>query len=95
LFLTGFYRFKNAIPSRSLPLLSVALLVCVKRMSTEKEVERDIDSVEVGENDVFFVGFNDSMELGKKYGAQLGIMHVLELSLMVLFKKKGINSGYI
>ena len=27
------------------------------------------------------------MELGKKYGAQLGIMHVLELALMALFKK--------
>jgi hypothetical protein len=28
------------------------------------------------------------MELGKKYGTQLGAIHVLELSLMVLFKKK-------
>ena len=56
-------------------------------MSTEKEVERDIDSMEVGGNDGFFVGFNDSMELGKKYGTQLGIMHVLELALMALFKK--------
>ena len=27
------------------------------------------------------------MELGKKYGAQLGVIHVLELSLMVLLKK--------
>ena len=35
----------------------------------------------------FFVGFNDSMELGKKYGAQLGVIHVLELALMALFKK--------
>ena len=26
------------------------------------------------------------MELGKKYGAQLGVIHVLELSLMVLLK---------
>ena len=56
-------------------------------MPTEKEVERDIDGAEVEKNDVFFVGFNDSMELGKKYGAQLGIIHVLELFLMALFKK--------
>ena len=54
-------------------------------MSTEKEVERDIDGAEVGTNDKFFVSFNDSMELGKKYGTQLGIMHVLELALMALF----------
>ena len=27
------------------------------------------------------------MELGKKYGAQLGIIHVLELALMALFEK--------
>jgi hypothetical protein len=52
-------------------------------MSTEKEVERDIDGAEVGKW-WFFVGFNDNMELGNKYGAQLGVMHVLELSLMVL-----------
>ena len=36
---------------------------------------------------MFFVGFNDSMELGKTYGAQLGVIHVLGLSLMVLLKK--------
>jgi hypothetical protein len=53
LFLTGFYRFKNAIPSRSLSLLSVALLVCIKRMPTEKEVERDIEGAEVGKSDGF------------------------------------------
>ena len=40
-----------------------------------------------------FVGFNDNMELGKKYGVQLGIIHVLELSLMVLIKKKVSNLG--
>ena len=34
-----------------------------------------------------FVGFNDNMELGKKYGAHLGVIHVLELSLLVLLKK--------
>ena len=27
------------------------------------------------------------MELGKKYGAQLDVMHVIELALMALFKK--------
>jgi hypothetical protein len=34
-------------------LLSVALLVCIKRMPTEKEVERDIDGAEVGGDDGF------------------------------------------
>ena len=56
-------------------------------MSTEKEVERDIDGVEVGGDDEFVIGFNDSMELGKKYGAKLDIMHVKELALMALFKQ--------
>eukprot|EP00957_Ditylum_brightwellii_P002397 183773-Ditylum_brightwellii.AAC.1 len=64
-------------------------------MSTEKEVERDIDGAEVGKNDVFFVSFNDNMELGKNYSAQLGVIHALELALMDLFKnhKKRIKSG--
>eukprot|EP00957_Ditylum_brightwellii_P092772 7063416-Ditylum_brightwellii.AAC.1 len=44
-------------------------------MSTEKEVERDIDGAEVGGDDGFFIGFNDNMELVKKYGAQLGVIH--------------------
>ena len=39
------------ISSCSFPLLSVALLVCIKRMSTEKEMERDIDGAEVGGDD--------------------------------------------
>eukprot|EP00957_Ditylum_brightwellii_P010490 795483-Ditylum_brightwellii.AAC.1 len=56
-------------------------------MSTEKEVERDIYGAEVGEM-MFFVGFNDNMELVKKYGAQLVAVHVLELSLMALLKKQ-------
>ena len=56
-------------------------------MSTEKEVERDVDGVEVGWDDGFVVGFKDDMELGKKYGTQLGIIHVLELvALMTLLK---------
>ena len=56
-------------------------------MSTEKEVERDIDGAEVGGDDSFFIGFKDDMELGKKYGTQLGIIHVLELvALMTLLK---------
>jgi hypothetical protein len=74
----------NAIPSRPFSILSVALLVCIKRMSTEKEVERDVDGVEVGGGDGFVVGFKDDMELGKKYGAQLGVIHVLKLALMTL-----------
>ena len=56
-------------------------------MSTEKEVERDVDGVEVGGDDGVIIGFKDDMELGKKYGAQLGIMHVLELvALMTLLQ---------
>ena len=72
------------ISSCSFSLLSVALLVCIKRMSTEKEVERDVDGVEVGGDDGFVVGFKDDMEKGKKYGAQLGVIHVLKLALMTL-----------
>jgi hypothetical protein len=45
----GFY----FISSCSFPLLSVALLVCIKRMSTEKEVERVIDGAAVGGDDGF------------------------------------------
>ena len=57
-------------------------------MSTEKEVERGVDGVEVGGDDGFVVGFKDDMELGKKYDTQLGIIHVLELvALMALLKK--------
>ena len=41
------------ISSCSFPLLSVALLVCIKRMPTEEEVERDIDGAEVGGDDGF------------------------------------------
>jgi hypothetical protein len=48
--------------------------------------------VQKWENDGFSIGVNDSMELGKKYGAQLGIIHVLELALMALFEKI-INNG--
>ena len=36
------------ISSCSFSLFSVALLNNLKRMSTEKEVERDVDGVEVG-----------------------------------------------
>jgi hypothetical protein len=43
----------NFISSCSFSLLSVALLVCIKRMSTEKEVERDIDGAKVGGDDGF------------------------------------------
>ena len=67
------------ISSCSSPLLSFPLLNNLKRMSTEKEVERDIDDVEVGGDDGVTIGFKDDMELGKKYGAQLGFKHVLEL----------------
>ena len=78
----------NAIPSRPFSILSVALLVCIKRMPTEKEVERDVDGVEVGGDDGFVVGFKDDMELGKKYDTQLGIIHVLQVvALMTLLKK--------
>ena len=56
-------------------------------MSTEKEVERDVDGVEVGGDDGFVVGFKDDMELGKRYGNQLDMTHVLELALMTLLKK--------
>ena len=68
-------------------ILSVALLVCIKRVPTEKEVEKDVDDVEVGGDDGFVVVFKDDMELGKKYGTQLGVIHVLELvALMILLK---------
>eukprot|EP00957_Ditylum_brightwellii_P163447 12444066-Ditylum_brightwellii.AAC.1 len=56
-------------------------------MSNEKEVERDIDGVEVGRDDGFVVGFKDNMELSKKYSTHLGIIHVLESALMTLLKK--------
>ena len=55
-------------------------------MPTEKEVERDIDGVEVGRDDGFFIAFKDDAKLSKKYGTQLGIIHVLELALMALLK---------
>jgi hypothetical protein len=54
------------ISSCSFSLLSVALLVCITRMPTEKEVERDIDGAEVGKNDAFFIGFKDDAKLNKK-----------------------------
>ena len=41
-------------------------------------MERDVDGVEVGGDDGFVVVFKDDMEVGKKYGAQLGDIHVLE-----------------
>ena len=47
-------------------------------------MERDVDGVEVGGDDGFVVGFKDDMEKGKKYGAQLGVIHVLKLALMTL-----------
>ena len=64
-------------------------------MSTEKEVERDVDGVEVEGDDSFIIDFINVMDLGKMYVTQLGIIHVLELSLMVLLKKpkKEIKSG--
>jgi hypothetical protein len=77
----------NVIPSRPFSILSVALLVCIKRMSTEKEVERDADGVEVGGDDGFVAGFKDDIDLGTKDDTQLGIIHVLELALMTLLKK--------
>jgi hypothetical protein len=64
-------------------------------VSTEKEVERDVDGVEVGGDDDFVVGFKDDMELGKKYATQLGAIHVIKLPLMTLLKKhkKQIENG--
>ena len=56
-------------------------------MSTEKEVERDIDDVEVGGDDGFVVGFKHEMELGKKYDTQLGVIHAVQLALMAVLKK--------
>jgi hypothetical protein len=56
-------------------------------VSTEKEVERDVDGVEVGGDDGFGVVFKDTMELGRKYGTQLGTIHVIKLPLMTLLKK--------
>ena len=96
LVLIPWWTFFNVIPSRPFSILSVDLLVCIIRMSSEKEVERDVDGVEVGGDDGFVVEFKDDMELGKKYGTQLGIIHVLELvALMTLLKKdkKQIKSG--
>ena len=56
-------------------------------MSTEKEVERDVDGVKIEGKDGFVVVVKDDMELGKKYGTQLGIIHVLELvALMTLLQ---------
>ena len=56
-------------------------------MPTEKEVERDIDGVEVGGDDGFFIGFKDDAKLSKKYGTQLGAIHVIKLHLLTLLKK--------
>ena len=59
-------------------------------------MERDVDGVEVGGDDGFVVGFKDDMELGKKYGTQLAIIHILQVvALMTLLKKayKQIKSG--
>ena len=50
-------------------------------------MERDVDGVEVGGDDGVIISFKDDMELGKKYGAQLGIMHVLDSVLMTLLRK--------
>ena len=56
-------------------------------MPTEKEVERDIDGVEVGGDDGFVVGFKDDAKLSKKYGTQLGTIHLIKLHLLTLLKK--------
>ena len=40
-----------------------------------------------GGSDGFVVVFKDDMELGKKYGTQLGFIYVLDLALMTLLKK--------
>ena len=87
LVLIPWWTFFNVIPSRPFSILSVDLLVCIIRMSSEKEVERDVDGVEVGGDDGFVVEFKDDMELGKKYGTQLGFIYVLDLALMTLLKK--------
>jgi hypothetical protein len=79
----GFY----FISSRSFSLLSVPLLNNLKRMSTEKEVERDVDGVEVETDDGVIISFKDDMELDKQYGTQLGFIHVLDLVLMTLLKR--------
>jgi hypothetical protein len=76
----------NFISSCSFPLLSAPLLNNLKRMSTEKEVERDVDGVEVETDDGVIIGFKDDMELDKQYGTQLGFIHVLDLALMTLLK---------
>jgi hypothetical protein len=47
-------------------------------MPTEKEVERDIDGVEVGGDDGFFIGFKGDAKMSKKYGAKLGTIHVIK-----------------
>ena len=87
LFFIPYWTFFNIIPNRPLSILSVALLVCIKRVSTEKEVERGVDGVEVGGDDGFIVDFEDEMELGTKYDTQLGVIHVLQLALMAVLKK--------
>ena len=46
-------------------------------MSNGKEVGRDVDGMEVRGDDGAILGFKDDMELGTKYGSQLGIKHVL------------------
>ena len=78
--------FFNFTSSCSFPFLSVALLNNLKRVSSEKEVERDVDGVDVSWDDDVIIGFKDNMEPDNKYGTQLGIIHVLELvALMPLF----------
>eukprot|EP00957_Ditylum_brightwellii_P134814 10278667-Ditylum_brightwellii.AAC.1 len=49
----------------SFSLLSVPLLNNLKIMSTEKDVEKDVDGVEVGGGGGVIIGFKDDMELGK------------------------------
>ena len=50
-------------------------------------MERDIDGVEVGKDDGFFIGFKDDAKLSKTYDTQLGTIHVIKLPLMTLLKK--------
>ena len=50
-------------------------------------MERDIDGAEVGGDYVFLIGFKDDAKLSRKYGTQLGTIHLIKLHLLTLLKK--------
>ena len=62
-------------------------------MSNGKEVGRDVDGMEVGGDDGAILGFKDDMELGTKYGSQLGIKHVVMQALIEKNIKHGLKLG--